>query len=535
MSDDAWNFKYKNKSKEYTDYGFLNPENFRPKLIYNELIYIENMSKTKVLADIRDPRDGFVVILEDFKENKTEQLWKKGEPNDEGYFILENYERGPCYGLTAISSNSLETKFVVYDANLKREKGGKVTISAVSNDQEYCTPANCSEIFWKKEFGIRIGDEVYYTLKSYNTERVLTAKGVKKELEINIPQSEVVGKCQNTKIYQNTVYDPANKNSTTISNTIYEYRCFEIDNIWGTLSLTFMCIPGLFLWIFMIFSLTKMDCWPEDSRLKYGYIGLLAVGMLPLIVAYPFLLIMVKFISIFHHGLQWKKLDQFMTLCEGQLEGYLQVILQTYIVCTRADRVPSLIQISALTTSILMILLGQVNAWYANQPESNIVKDIKRKISTAILLLVPNAATLGSGLMIAVTIISHQDSIVSRNALILGIGLLVSLGCFCVYWVFCCCPLTFCSNLSGKRMLHLVLTTCYCILLSIVIWTIVDVHNNNTSYNAYIIAEFKYFKILAGINVGLGFFPLTSFIVYHWISICIRGKKATNQQGNKIV
>ena len=94
-----------------------------------------------------------------------------------------------------------------------------------------------------------------------------------------------------------------------------------------------------------------MDCWPEDFHLKYGYIGLLAVGMLPLIVAYPFLLILVKFTSIFHHGLQWKKLDQFMTLCEGQLEGYLQVILQTYIVCRRADRVPSLIQISGSSMS----------------------------------------------------------------------------------------------------------------------------------------------------------------------------------------
>ena len=65
--------------------------------------------------------------------------------------------------------------------------------------------------------------------------------------------------------------------------------------------------------------------------------------------------------------------------------------------------------------------------------------------------------------------------------------------------------------ISGKRMLPLVLTTCYCLLLSIVIWTIVDVNINNTSYTAYIIEEFKYFKILAGISVVLGFFPLTSF------------------------
>ena len=110
--------------------------------------------------------------------------------------------------------------------------------------------------------------------------------------------------------------------------------------------------------------------------------------------------------------------------------------------------------LTALTTSILIILLGQANAWYANQPESNIVKDIKRKMSIAILLLVPNAATLGSGLMIALTIVSHRDSITSWNAWILGTGLLVSLGCFCVYWVFCFCPLPFCSNKTLSMKLH---------------------------------------------------------------------------------
>ena len=95
-----------------------------------------------------------------------------------------------------------------------------------------------------------------------------------------------------------------------------------------------------------------MNYWPEDSHLKYVYIVLAAIGFLPLIVAYPFLLMLVKFVSIFHHGPQWKRLDQFMTLCEGQLEGYLQVILQTYIVCRRADRVPSLIQKSGSSMSV---------------------------------------------------------------------------------------------------------------------------------------------------------------------------------------
>ena len=42
--------------------------------------------------------------------------------------------------------------------------------------------------------------------------------------------------------------------------------------------------------------------------------------------------------------------------------------------------VPSAPQFIALFTSILMIILSQAKAWYANQPEENVVADIKRKI-----------------------------------------------------------------------------------------------------------------------------------------------------------
>ena len=101
-----------------------------------------------------------------------------------------------------------------------------------------------------------------------------------------------------------------------------------------------------------------------------------------------------------------------------------------------------------------MILLGQANAWYANQPEDNIVKDIKRKMKIAALLLIPNAATLGSGLMIALTIVSVNDPITSWNAIVLGVGLMVSLGSFCVYWACSCCPRTFCSIQTRGMKLH---------------------------------------------------------------------------------
>ena len=57
------------------------------------------------------------VILENFEEDKDEQLWKKGEPNAEGYFTLENYKVSKF--ITASSSTSLELKGNV---TFKREK-----------------------------------------------------------------------------------------------------------------------------------------------------------------------------------------------------------------------------------------------------------------------------------------------------------------------------------------------------------------------------------------------------------------------------
>jgi hypothetical protein len=52
--------------------------------------------------------NGSKVILENFEGDKNEQLWKKGDPNAEGYFTLENYKTSKF--LTAASSTSLELK-----------------------------------------------------------------------------------------------------------------------------------------------------------------------------------------------------------------------------------------------------------------------------------------------------------------------------------------------------------------------------------------------------------------------------------------
>ena len=80
MSNDAWEFKDK-----------------------DDWIYIENISKAKILVPTNDSK----VILEVKNEDKNEQLWKKGVPNNEGYFTLQN-KRGKF--MTAISPSSLGIK-----------------------------------------------------------------------------------------------------------------------------------------------------------------------------------------------------------------------------------------------------------------------------------------------------------------------------------------------------------------------------------------------------------------------------------------
>ena len=62
------------------------------------------MSKSKVLGAETHGE----VILEDFEEGNDRQLWKKGEPDAEGYFTLQN--SGEPKVLTAISESSLEIK-----------------------------------------------------------------------------------------------------------------------------------------------------------------------------------------------------------------------------------------------------------------------------------------------------------------------------------------------------------------------------------------------------------------------------------------
>ena len=76
-----------------------------------DLIYIENISTKKVLGSTNH-----LVSQEDYVKGKAQQLWKKGEPNAEGYYTLETSSGTNI--MTAVTS-----KVLVIKGNITLKKG----------------------------------------------------------------------------------------------------------------------------------------------------------------------------------------------------------------------------------------------------------------------------------------------------------------------------------------------------------------------------------------------------------------------------
>ena len=139
--------------------------------------------------------------------------------------------------------------------------------------------------------------------------------------------------------------------------------CFEIDIQWGRMTLSFIFLPGVVFGALVVYGLYKQ---PEEKDIFTVLKMLLTPLLIPL---FPFLFILVKLVSIVHHGEKWKKLDELFTLCEGQIESSLQTALQTYIIFYRFDRPPSMIQMMTLPFSVLMLMKGQIEYWYKRETE----------------------------------------------------------------------------------------------------------------------------------------------------------------------
>jgi hypothetical protein len=129
------------------------------------------------------------------------------------------------------------------------------------------------------------------------------------------------------------------------------------------MTLSFIFLPGLVFGALVGYGLYKQ---PEEKDIFTVFKMSLTPLLIPL---FPFLFILVKLVSIVHHGEKWKKLDELFTLCEGQIESSLQTALQTYIIFYRFDRPPSMIQMMTLPFSVLMLMKGQIEYWYKRETE----------------------------------------------------------------------------------------------------------------------------------------------------------------------
>ena len=119
-----------------------------------------------------------------------------------------------------------------------------------------------------------------------------------------------------------------------------EISCFEVDRIWGYLTIGITFLPGFrFAW------------WTrtETMRQKNYHLGnCLLILFLPLGPLFPLFVIMLKGVALFSNGSELKKLITEVTAMEGIWESTLQFLLSLFIIITRPDRRPSWIQLATL-------------------------------------------------------------------------------------------------------------------------------------------------------------------------------------------
>ena len=153
-------------------------------------------------------------------------------------------------------------------------------------------------------------------------------------------------------------------------STEYEFVCFEKDPIFGSITLFLIFLPG-----FMC-----VDYYYKELRLKHGpkhndktgvYVFkhiLVLLLTCACIFTFPFQLILIKLICLFNKSDSMNKLSCEVSGREGLFESSLQVVFQLYIIFSKEDRQPSLVQLLTLGISVIMIVMTTLEAFFVDQP-----------------------------------------------------------------------------------------------------------------------------------------------------------------------
>ena len=152
----------------------------------------------------------------------------------------------------------------------------------------------------------------------------------------------------------------------------YTYECFEEDKWWGYFTLCFVFVlPG---------SLQVVRVFRASGSLEarcHKIIGYaISLGLILLMPFFPLQVFFIKLFAFLTNGPEMKKISQLMTLYEATSESIPQLVLQLYIIFTRADRQPSTSQILSLSSSILFIAKSHLEENLIDKPNESLLKKL---------------------------------------------------------------------------------------------------------------------------------------------------------------
>ena len=110
---------------------------------------------------------------------------------------------------------------------------------------------------------------------------------------------------------------------------------------------------------------------------------------------FPLFVLVVKTIGVFNPGENWKILARRCAYLEGSWESRFQLLLQLFIVFTRADRFPSAVQLATMASSVVMLAISSLNDARRQQKNVELVDDVKRAIDLFPGILVYNLSQIG--------------------------------------------------------------------------------------------------------------------------------------------
>jgi len=141
------------------------------------------------------------------------------------------------------------------------------------------------------------------------------------------------------------------------SDPRYEYKCFETDQIYGSLTLVVLFLPGFF----SIYDINEH----QTSLLEWSpSVYLLPFLYLLYIICFPVVFLVFKVLHIFlHPGNVLEHIATRSDQAKALFEDSPQLALQLYILLCEADRRPRTIQLVAITFTCLNIAIPSVKTY----------------------------------------------------------------------------------------------------------------------------------------------------------------------------